>query len=94
MNTITKEEKETNSDITDHPACNLSFGENSVSIFCSFRKVKEVKVDLRCIFTNFFSVLSSIDRIRRGGKLGGCSDIRKKGQEMACFHIFLDMKKM
>ena len=42
----TKEEKETNSDITDHPACNLSFGENSVSIFCSFRKVKEVKVDL------------------------------------------------
>ena len=67
---ITKEE--TNSDITDHPACNLSFGENSVSIFCSFRKVKEVKVDLRCIFTDsFFLFLSSIDRIRRGGKLGG-----------------------
>ena len=52
---ITKEE--TNSDIPDHPACNLSFGENSVSIFfCSFRKVKEVKVDLRCIFTDFFPV--------------------------------------
>ena len=65
--------EETNSDITDHPACNLSFGENSVSIFCSFRKVKEVKVDLRCIFTDFFFPvsLSSIDRIRRGGKLGG-----------------------
>ena len=74
----------------DHPACNLSFGENSVSIFCSFRKVKEVKVDLRCIFTDFFLFFHLLIEFAEVGNYGGCSDIRKKGQEMACFHIFLD----
>ena len=41
----------------------------------------------RFFFLLFFHLLIEFAEV---GNYWGCSDIRKKGQEMACFHIFLD----